>query len=377
MTGFRLEELQIPATLTGPGAADFIACANIRNQVEAVVYGTTELGYTADETLPAYLNLTHRPRRLVAARCEGAVVGRAMFLHLADDPEVAWADVQVLPAFRRRGIGSALIDRMERLTRDAGRRRLIVYAPSADGPDPRITPPTGVGSLPADNAEVRFLAARGYSLEQVERCSRLALPVPDATLRALLEQAGRAAGTDYRIVLWSGPTPPARQADVAELYTVMSIEEPSAGLDEPPDVWTVDRLVDAEQQDADGSRTRLVAAAEHLPSRRLVAFTVLSAPQEVTRPVAQEDTLVVPGHRGHRLGMLLKAANIGYLQRVHPGHPAIITFNAEENRHMLDVNDGVGFVPIGSEGAWKKTFGPVTEVVPEAEPGQDAAAISL
>lgn len=26
---------------------------------------------------------------------------------------------------------------------------------------------------------------------------------------------------------------------------------------------------------------------------------------------------------------------------------------------MLDVNEAVGFVPIGREGAWKKTFDPV------------------
>jgi len=65
----------------------------------------------------------------------------------------------------------------------------------------------------------------------------------------------------------------------------------------------------------------------------------------------------VPGHRGRRLGMLLKLANIEHLQRLRPGHPAIVTYNAEENRHMLDVNEAVGFVPIGREGAWKKTLG--------------------
>lgn len=108
---------------------------------------------------------------------------------------------------------------------------------------------------------------------------------------------------------------------------------------------TVDRLVAAEQQDADGDRTRSVA------------LTVLGVPLETARPVAREDTLVVPGHRG-RLGMLLKMANVEHLQRVRPGHPSIITYNAEENRHMLDVNEAIGFISIGREGAWKKTFEP-------------------
>jgi len=52
--------------------------------------------------------------------------------------------------------------------------------------------------------------------------------------------------------------------------------------------------------------------------------------------------------------MLLKIANLQHLARLHPGHPSVITFNAEENRHMLDVNDAIGFTPMGYEGAWKR-----------------------
>jgi GNAT superfamily N-acetyltransferase len=70
--------------------------------------------------------------------------------------------------------------------------------------------------------------------------------------------------------------------------------------------------------------------------------------------VTQEDTLVLREHRGHRLGMLLKVANLQYLEQVAPGHPGVLTWNAEENRAMLDVNEAVGFEPIGYEGAWRK-----------------------
>ncbi|TFD88830.1 hypothetical protein [Cryobacterium serini] len=42
-----------------------------------------------------------------------------------------------------------------------------------------------------------------------------------------------------------------------------------------------------------------------------------------------------------------------------PGHPSVTTFNAEENRHMLAVNEALGFGPMRSEGVWKRFVPPV------------------
>lgn len=59
-------------------------------------------------------------------------------------------------------------------------------------------------------------------------------------------------------------------------------------------------------------------------------------------------------HRRHRLGLLLKAANLLHPQRVRPEHPSVVTHHAEENRPMLDVNEALGFMPVVYEGAWRK-----------------------
>lgn len=361
MPDFTIDEITVPESLDGPDAADFRATIDVRNAVETEGYGTDELTFTAEELHPHWIDHEYEPKRLFVARVDGAIVARAIYEIQPEDTGVAWVSVQVLPKFRNRGIGSALTDALDAIAVAESKSKLIVYTVSKTGEGERIAPPTGFGSVPAGNAEVRFLLGRGYTLEQVERGSRLALPVGDDLLRTKLAEASAAAGTDYTVHSWGDRTPVRWQADMAHLYTRMSTDAPTAGLEEPEDFWSVERLVAGEDRLEGGPRSTLVAAVEHLPTGRLVAYTTLSLPAELERPVSQEDTLVLREHRGHRLGMLLKVANLQNLERERPGHPSVITFNAEENRHMLDVNEAVGFVPMGYEGAWKRMLRPVSE----------------
>jgi hypothetical protein len=88
-----------------------------------------------------------------------------------------------------------------------------------------------------------------------------------------------------------------------------------------------------------------------------VAFNGVSVSEtDRTRPAQQGVTLVLKEHRGHRLGMLVKVANIRQLMKESPTTPFILTDNAEENRPMLDVNEAVGFEAIAYEGAWQKVL---------------------
>jgi GNAT superfamily N-acetyltransferase len=355
MASFTIEEVSVPERLDAPNASDFRATVDVRNVSQRECYGTDEFEYTAEELLPGWLN-PHEPKRLLAARLDGRIVARGVYEIQPTETDSAWLLVQVHPDSRGRGIGSALADRLEQFAEDSGKRKVIVYTPSKNSPGERLEPPTGFGSVPHGNPEVRFLLGRGYTLEQVERGSRLPLPADHTVLREQLNAAGAKAGPDYRLHTWSDRTPAQWRSDIALLMTRMSTDAPTAGLEEPEDPWTVERLLAAEEKDAASPRTELVAAVEHVPSGRLAGFTQLSAPAELHRPVAQEDTLVLREHRGKRLGMLLKAANLLHLQQERPGHPSVITFNAEENRHMLSVNETLGFLPLTHEGAWKKVL---------------------
>jgi hypothetical protein len=54
--------------------------------------------------------------------------------------------------------------------------------------------------------------------------------------------------------------------------------------------------------------------------------------------------------------MLVKAGNLQQLRRYRPEAGVVVTFNAEENRPMLQVNEDLGFVPAGYFGDWKKVL---------------------
>lgn len=356
MSAFTIDEVEIPASLEGPAGDDFRAMTAMRNAVEIDTFGSDEHAYSAEELHPGWLD-AYEPKRLLLARVDGAIVGRGVVeTRTEGNPDAAWLIVQVLPAFRRRGIGTALADRTEALALADGRTQLLCYAPASAVAGDRIPSPTGFGSVPAADPGVRFLLSRGWSLEQVERCSRLALPVPAGELAERLESAHAASGPEYRLHAWGDRTPAEWLADIAVLATRMSTDAPDAGMDAGEEIWTAERVAESEERHADSPRRQVIVAVEHIPSGRLAGYTELSVPPEPHRPILQGDTIVMREHRGHRLGMLLKLGGIARVQEVHPGRPSIITFNAEENRHMLDVNEAVGFVAVAYEGAWKKVL---------------------
>lgn len=68
----------------------------------------------------------------------------------------------------------------------------------------------------------------------------------------------------------------------------------------------------------------------------------------------QYNTIVRADHRGHRLGMLVKADNLRTLVEAYPRVRRLHTWNAGENRHMLAINEAMGFEVASVEGAWQR-----------------------
>lgn len=356
---FVVSDLIVPDSVQSADAADFIGMAEVRSRVEAELRGITADVFTAEDLLPNWKDST-LPMSGLVAKVDGRVVGRGS-LALPRDATECWSAVSVLPDFRRRGIGSALFERLERMAKDAQRTIIQNQTSYAAGvPGDSIPAPTGYGSVPTGLESTRFLRCYGFSLEQVGRLSSLELPVDGELFSARFAEAS-ASATGYRTVTWQGRTPDEWLDAVALVRTRMSTETPNAGIAQTEDVWTAERVRSVDDLWESSPRSVLTTLVLHVESGRPAGYTELDVPGEPDRPAEQMDTLVLREHRGRRLGMLLKLTNLRELQNRFPHIRSVETTNAEDNRHMLDVNEAVGFEPIGYSARWKKVTRPSSD----------------
>lgn len=356
-TPITIHELPLPTSLDSPEAHDFRVAHELRNTVLVEALGSAADPGTLAEMLAYMQNQQYERKHWYVALHNGHMVAFAITRWSIDPAtRVTWLAAAVQSDWRGQGIGTDMFGRVEALAREDGRPVIQGSAFHLPVEGPQLESPTGFGSIPREERNARFLLHRGYTLEQVYRSSVLHLPVDPATLERHLVAAEAKAGTDYRVHTWIGSTPERWQDDVAVIFSRMATDAPAGNLEIDEEPWDAERVRKLDERWIAVGRAALVAAVEHIPSGRLVAYNGLSVPNDRTRPVHQDVTLVLKEHRGYRLGMLTKIANIQHLQAFSPASPFILTGNAEENRPMLDVNEAVGFVPIAYEGVWKKVL---------------------
>ncbi len=284
---------------------------------------------------------------LAASETGGPVLGcGSMEVPLRDNLHSAEVMVSVHPAHRRRGVGTAIVEAMGRLASADGRRVL-----------------NAIVDVPVDRAQddpsLHFAPRVGFEAMLPGNVRDLAVPVEPARMEELRRVTAQARDAgDYRTLTFEAPWPPEYLDDECELFRRMSTDEPSGDADKEEEVWTRDRLRESDELRAARGVSKLVAVAQHLPSGRLVAVSELLLSSDAPRQAWQLITLVHPEHRGHRLGLAVKLANLDFLAERAPAVRTIRTGNAQENAPMIAVNDMLGFEIAGVGMFWQKNLGP-------------------
>ncbi|WOF21612.1 GNAT family N-acetyltransferase [Microbacterium betulae] len=353
-----IDPLRVPAALDDADAQDFREFWRIGNEAWRRDTGTDVNDDDAADVLERWREETYRTHAGLVAREGGRVIAAGSLEIEKTVARTAEIDVSVAAGHERTGVADALLAAVEGLAREHGRSVLQTWTGHRpDAGAERLVPPTGAGAIPAHDPPTERMVRAGYALRQVERNSVFDLHGSYDAVDRLLESAVAKAGPDYRVVWWSGPVPDRYADGYARAVSRMSTDVPAGDMVTEQRHWDAARLRERDARLARAGSLMGVTLVVHEPTGEVAAFNDLQIGSDHTRPTAQYGTLVMPEHRGRRLGAIVKCVGLRNWHEAVPESPCVSTFNAEENRYMLDVNEAVGFRPVSYAAAWEKTLG--------------------
>jgi GNAT superfamily N-acetyltransferase len=313
--------------LIDPGALDEATadrCAEIFN-AQAAAAGVTNAP-TTGPSLAAQARFTHDDRpldRMWLARDPDEIIGYASLeFPRWDNEHMALAFCSVHPDRQGRGVGRELLAAQVEAVRAVGRTMILTFS---------------MRDTPAQ----RMLVQYGFEIAQTIAQRRLRpADVDYSVIKGFAEEAACHAA-DYEIVRLDGAAPEVWLSELVNLFEAIS-DAPLDDMDLTADVFPVERIRRYEAAMAARGQHLYRMMARHKQSHEWAGHTILCV--DTLRPgvAIQEDTTVVEAHRGHRLGMWLKASMLLWMHDEQPDLQTIDTWNAESNDHMIAVNDRLG-----------------------------------
>jgi GNAT superfamily N-acetyltransferase len=256
-----------------------------------------------------------------------------------DNTGLAQVKLGVRPEHQHRGHGRRLVDHVMTRCAELGRGQVNteVHEP-ADG---------------SQNRAMRFAAATGATRSLGEMRRVLDLTAVDHSRLAALRAEAESRAEGYELVAWTGPCPDDLVAGYAALISRMSTDAPMGGTGFQAEVWDVARVRERDEMMSGQQRISVATAARDPSSGQLVAYSDIAWTAHDPENAFQWDTLVLREHRGHRLGMLVKVANLERLLAEAPDARRVHTWNADENIYMVAINEAMGFRPVQRESVWR------------------------
>ncbi len=256
----------------------------------------------------------------------------ALFASLLDNLDKCWVVVFVDPEVQGRGHGREMLEAVEAVAVEQGRTVLLAET-----------------KLPFDEATNhryrRFAENADYSFSNVEVVRHLHLPVPVTDLeRWAAHAAVKHAG--YSVETYLDEVPDHLLESFVRIFGLLAVDAPTGEAEWEEEVMTPERFRDQEAALRKAGR-RVWCTVAVAPDGSVAAYSTISVPPAGARTDASQWGPVVDrAHRGRRLGMATKAANLLAVQAAHPEIKRVVTQNAETNDWMVSINEEMGFEPV-------------------------------
>ncbi|MFC4030252.1 GNAT family N-acetyltransferase [Streptomyces polygonati] len=313
-----------PSPLTAPTAEDFRAWHRV--QAAALAHDRPGDPIPSEDALRAALTTSGSAYRQVLwlVRGSGADPVATARLRLFTEParqQLAEVELTVHPAHRRMGAGSRLLATVTEAATDAGCRSLAT-------------------EVVARSSGESFLATRDF--HPVLRMSWLRLVLDE--LPEQIAKLPQLPHPGYRLTSWEGVVPDPLAAGLARAKQGMA-DMPVGAVDFGPAEWDEERVRESARVVARRGERLLTVAALAEADGSVAGYTELVLPADGSGIAQQYDTAALPGHRGHGLGLWMKAEMLRLTRSRYPEITEVMTDNADDNRHMLAVNTALGFRP--------------------------------
>ncbi|HYR93470.1 MAG TPA: GNAT family N-acetyltransferase [Methylomirabilota bacterium] len=274
-------------------------------------------------------------RATFAARdASGKLVGSSFVGWNKNEPENAharWTEVNVLPAHRRKGIGTALY-------------RAAVEACLGQGDDLVFFGQTS-DRQPSGGAFAKAIAASAGLPMKLNQ-----LNIADVD-RAKVAQWAKIDPKGYRLERADSVVPKSLIQPYLDAANAMN-DMPKGDLRFADQKFTEEQLHERESwlKQAGMEWWLIVAVAA---SGEGAGFTEVQYDPRSGHVIHQGGTGVTTAHRGHQLGLWMKAVMLERILRERPAAKFIRTGNANVNEHMLAINTQLGFKHAWSNTLWQ------------------------
>ncbi|MGX4738178.1 GNAT family N-acetyltransferase [Kitasatospora griseola] len=259
------------------------------------------------------------PCRFWTGALDGRLAG-SVRVALPEDANsgIAQVEVHVHPELRRRGVGTALL-------------RAAMPAVLAAGRDTVLGQP-----MKPDSAGAAWAAGLGFEVTHSMVMQVLLFAETPARLWEVPVPAG------YRLEQWTGATPERLVESFAAARQAIE-DAPSGRTAYQHTRWTPERIRQADRELAEaGAEQRVVVAVEAATGQIVGVHVVHNYPHR--REIGYiHDTSVPAAHRGHGLGLAMKAAMSRRIADERPDMERICTTTATVNTHMIGINHALGY----------------------------------